>query len=296
MEIKNLSDKELLNKTSILVKEEKELTWKVLQHLQEVDRRKLFCDLGYSSLFNYCVDYLHYSEGEAHLRISSMRLMKQVPAVKNAIEQGELSLTNASLLSRHIKEQEKESGVKFTLEQKTELVKPLHNLPKRQAEKVLGNLKTNPVRPKVKIEISPETQEKLQKIKELQGFSSDDQIINQLLDQKLKELEKQKNKMEEKAKQEKTKKEKVSLESHTRYIPAAVKRAVLVAANHQCQHVSQITGKRCQEKSHLQVDHLVPYSFSGSSNKENLRILCRAHNARYAIITMGQQKMDRYLQ
>ncbi|MEI8348440.1 MAG: hypothetical protein WCG27_13305, partial [Pseudomonadota bacterium] len=207
----------------------------------------LFCDLGYSCLFNYCVDYLKYSEGEAQLRISSMRLMKNIPAVKEAIEQGQLSLTNASLLSRHIKEQEKESGTKLSIEQKTGLVRPLCNLPKRQAEKVLNKLKVNPTPSKIKIEISSKTLEKLLP------------------------------------------------QSNTRYIPAAVKRAALVTANHQCQYISPETGKRCQEKGHLEFDHVAPFTLSGSSKRENLRVYCRHHNLRHAIVTLGQQTMDRYI-
>ena len=37
----------------------------VLHHLREVERRFLFAELGYSSLFEYCISELKYSAGSA---------------------------------------------------------------------------------------------------------------------------------------------------------------------------------------------------------------------------------------
>ena len=43
-----------------LVQEERELLTSVLAHLREIERRRLFCDLGFSSLFSYAVEKLGY--------------------------------------------------------------------------------------------------------------------------------------------------------------------------------------------------------------------------------------------
>ena len=48
MNLKNISDSDLLDKTKEVVTKEKFYTHLVLEHLSEVDKRKLYCDLGLS--------------------------------------------------------------------------------------------------------------------------------------------------------------------------------------------------------------------------------------------------------
>ena len=55
MHIKKLHDQQLLSETKKLVQIERQVLTKILNHLREIDRRKLYCDLGYSSLFYYAV-------------------------------------------------------------------------------------------------------------------------------------------------------------------------------------------------------------------------------------------------
>src|SRR5579863_1786593 len=92
-ELQNLSDHALLEKTRSLVKEEREITARILHHLREVERRKLFSDLGYPSLFAYAMGDLHYSESSAQRRISAMRLLKEIPELEGKIASGSLSLS-----------------------------------------------------------------------------------------------------------------------------------------------------------------------------------------------------------
>src|SRR5271165_203534 len=93
MNLKNLSDSVLLAQTkNAALKERKSITL-VLNHLLEVERRRLYLELGYGSLFDYCLRELHYSEGSAQRRISSMRLLREIPEVESKIESGELSLS-----------------------------------------------------------------------------------------------------------------------------------------------------------------------------------------------------------
>lgn len=92
MNLKSLSDQNLLENTSRLAQRERELTLEVLQHLREIERRMLFAKLSYSSLFEYAVKELRYSEGAAQRRISSMRLLKELPEIEAKVECGALSL------------------------------------------------------------------------------------------------------------------------------------------------------------------------------------------------------------
>ena len=46
-----------------------------------------------SSLFDYCVKVLKYSEGQASRRVSGCRLLQDLPALAEKIEEGALNLT-----------------------------------------------------------------------------------------------------------------------------------------------------------------------------------------------------------
>jgi hypothetical protein len=59
---------------------------------------------------------------------------------------------------------------------------------------------------------------------------------------------------------------------------SAVDRRRLLAQQKCCQFVDPRTGKKCQSRWFLQVDHRQPRWAEGSNQIENLQILCSAHN------------------
>ena len=97
MKLSHLSDQALLQQTLLLVRREKEILSEILDHLEEVRRRRLFCDLGYGSLFQYCVKHLGYSEDQAYRRINALKIVKEIPVVREQIATGELSLASLSV-------------------------------------------------------------------------------------------------------------------------------------------------------------------------------------------------------
>ena len=62
-QLQTLSDSELLLQTRSLVSRERALTTELLAHLREVERRRLYAEQGYSSLFDYVRRGLGYCEG-----------------------------------------------------------------------------------------------------------------------------------------------------------------------------------------------------------------------------------------
>ena len=64
----------------------------------------------------------------------------------------------------------------------------------------------------------------------------------------------------------------------SRYISRKTKKIVWSRANSQCCYIDQETKKRCDSKYALEIDHAIPFCIGGSSNVENLRLLCRSHN------------------
>ena len=114
--IKQLSNKELLLQTKLLVQKERSIHIQILRHLAEIDSRKLFFKQGFFSLFDYAVRELGYSEGAAYRRIKAMKLCRDLPETANRLQSGRLSLSAASQLQvffekqgKKIKEEEKKA-------------------------------------------------------------------------------------------------------------------------------------------------------------------------------------------
>ncbi len=123
MNLRALSNATLLLNIKNLAQKERDTTLEVLHHLREVERRSLYAELSYTSLFEYAVKELKYSEGSAHRRIASMRLLKELPEIETKLECGTLSLSalaQAQSFFRHEKMQTSEKReVLFALENKS---------------------------------------------------------------------------------------------------------------------------------------------------------------------------------
>lgn len=65
----------------------------------------------------------------------------------------------------------------------------------------------------------------------------------------------------------------------SRHIPSPVKRYVWSRDKGCCQYKDPQTGKACQSRYQIQIDHIHRYSHGGGHTPDNLRLLCRAHNS-----------------
>ncbi len=74
-------------------------------------KRRLYAKFGASSLHEFRVRVLGYSEGAAHRRISAMRCMVSVPEVKEKLETGTLKLTTVKLLATNSLEAEEKKKI-----------------------------------------------------------------------------------------------------------------------------------------------------------------------------------------
>ena len=93
-----LSDRELLAQTSNLARVERHLQGAIIDHLTEIEARGLFLRRGYSSLFEYAVRELGYSDAAAGRRIAAMRLCADNPHTRERLRDGSLSLSAAAEL------------------------------------------------------------------------------------------------------------------------------------------------------------------------------------------------------
>ena len=96
--LSGLPDQVLLAHTRSLVLHEQALQLAVLDHLREIQARHLHLRLGCSSLFDYAVRELGYSEGAAWRRIKAMRLCAETAGTRERLQDGSLTLSAAAQL------------------------------------------------------------------------------------------------------------------------------------------------------------------------------------------------------
>ena len=105
-----LPDQVLLEQTRMLARHEQALQLSVLDHLREIDARRLYLRRGYSSLFDYTVRELHYTEAAAWRRIKAMRLCRETRGVRERLQDGSLNLSNAALLQNSFERWDRSGG------------------------------------------------------------------------------------------------------------------------------------------------------------------------------------------
>jgi hypothetical protein len=306
--LQQLSDKELLSTIKTLATKEKELTLLVIEHLEEIGRRRLFADLGFSSLFAYCTKHLGYSDSEAYYRINDMKLTASIPKAKEKIKTGELSLTNASQVYSTIKKIEKfeheektkekikdqaitlpekfEKSEKLSVELSEKLITEVIGKSKREAEFILNGYSEKPEAKKIKMEVSIEAYQNFEQYRKDHGSFSDEEIIH-LLFKQLNEKNSEKIPLKKAS-------NKMTLPKNSRYISISIKEKLKKRSGNCCEYISPITGLRCSEKRGLEFDHIQPFAKGGTNDIRNLRLICRPHNQRFAIQEFGLKKMEHF--
>src|SRR5262249_46097508 len=66
--------------------------------LAEFDRRNVYLALGYSSLWTYLLEGLHFDEGQVNLRTRVVHLIQRFPVVADALRGRRLSMSTLVML------------------------------------------------------------------------------------------------------------------------------------------------------------------------------------------------------
>lgn len=271
MNLSQLTDQNLLENTRGLVKQERELIVEICRHLREIERRRLFSTLKYTSLLEYAVAELKYSETQAVRRISAMRLLRDVPGVQDKMATGEINLSHA-VLAQTLFTKEKKAGREYSAELKLKLIEKLAGKSVREAQKVVGEI--NPdmkIKPLTFDMIEDEVlREKLLRAKGKFAHQNPGMSLTELL-HKLCDL---------------------VLQDSAPVRPRADSKAEVL------RQVRRRAGERCEHCGSvhaLEVDHILPKARGGKDEPANLRLLCRACNQRAAIEKIGAKKMFGYL-
>lgn len=366
-QLRMLSTEALQRETLLCRSREQGETVVLIAHLAEVQRRELFSDLGYSSLFAYCEGELGLTDAEAYLRMQVARAALRHPGILDRLKSRTLSLTVAATIAPVLTADNAHSVLDraggMTKVQAKELLADLRPRPtvqsgvrrrprggRRRAEAGLFEESTNAATiaevddgessrdhedrglspaemsdpgsespgstPKGRVEPADrdvynvrfcadrDLKDNIERLGEVLGirdpFAALDQIVSKAVDALLDQKDPQRREArrrdraarkvaaEEKAESnestagESTPGESTPLNNSNpvrprrRAIPAAVRDSVLGRAEQRCEFRSG--GRRCRERSGLQVDHIVPHGMGGSDHESNLRILCGPHN------------------
>jgi 5-methylcytosine-specific restriction endonuclease McrA len=302
MNLSSLSNESLLSQTKLFAQKEREMTLQVLHHLKEVERRRLFASLGFSSLFDYVTKELGYCAASACRRIDAMRLLKEMPELEPKIQEGALTLSAVARAQSFFKKEPLPAPTKKAL------MKKLENKSIREIEKELLSLTTTPenhlqekIKPvtphlsEVKFYAEDELLKDLEKLKGLLAHSHPNmttaELIYYLAKLGLKKLDPAQN-------ETKPKEAVQSLSIHTtntlpkktitqitpapnntsRYIPRLLVRAVWKRDESRCTWIDPKTGRSCNSTYRLQIDHCHPFALGGETTLDNLRLLYAQHN------------------
>lgn len=268
MDLRHLTDKTLLLDTKSLVAQERVISLKVIHHLKEIERRRLFADLGYGSLFEYAIRELGYSDSSAMRRINAARLLKDLPEIEKKIEDGSLSLTNLSLANQLFKNEDIQDK-----SAKKEILSKIENTTKKECEEKLHNLSSPKLLPSepivyaITFKLSPQTMDELKELRDLLAHKrwKQDEIVGFAFKMAIEHLKKQLVESTSPAKMPR---------GNSRYIPKSLERFIFI--RDKC-------CTNCGSTHRLEIDHIKPFALGGKTTKENLRVLCYSCNQRARI-------------
>ncbi|RPJ65551.1 MAG: hypothetical protein EHM24_21575, partial [Acidobacteria bacterium] len=129
-----MSDSELVSAAARLATAGRDATADLIALLVVLEERKqVFADEGYSSLFRFCVGRLRLSEEEAYYRIAAARVAARFPDVLECLRAGALTLTAVAVLRKHLTEENHER-----------LLRAAEGRTKREVQQLIATLAPRP--------------------------------------------------------------------------------------------------------------------------------------------------------
>jgi hypothetical protein len=308
-----LSDHELVKEVTRLAAAESQSTAALISVLAEFDARRLYLGEGCSSMFTYCIQVLHLAEHAAYNRIEAARAARRFPIIVELLSVGRIHLSTVRLLAPHLndanhldvlneashKSKRDVEEIVARLQPRPDVGPSVRKLPTRPAptaahpiadsptpsEVVVAPIVVKPAtgkrtealapgRYKVQLTVNQDTYDKLRRVQDLlrhQLPTGDPAVIfDRAISLLLETLEKRKLAATSRPRVEQAAK------SHTRHVPAAVRRKVWARDCGRCRFEGP--AGRCRETGFLEFHHVVPYSSGGDTTVDNLELRCAAHN------------------
>ena len=299
-----ISDTELLDRMPSLVLRERSCVADVLEHLVEIDRRRLYLEQACGSLSSYCMERLGYSEDEAVKRVRVARLAGRLPQVLDELREGAMHLTGLFMLGQYLDEQNYESWLSQargkSKRQIGELIAaraPKPDVPERMAPEMdqlsisvggtcsgtslpVPATKLEPLsarRWSVQFTASAELRAKIEQAKELMSHAIPRGDLATLVERALDELIEREVKRKLGAGPSGRTHKARTLKPGSRHVPVEIARTVWERDGGQCSFVDS-EGRRCSARRFLTLEHIQPFALGGPATADNICLLCKSHN------------------
>jgi 5-methylcytosine-specific restriction endonuclease McrA len=274
---------------------QRELTAKLVAHLAEIEDRRLHLLAGFSSMFEFCTKELHFGEGEAFRRILAARLGRRFPVIYTLLATGALNLSTLELLREWLTDDNHEElfaavagKSKRDVQEIIALRFPRSDIPSRIRRATIEPL--SEARFAIEFTASGALREKLELCRDLMSHANPSRdlavVIERAVDLLLAALERTRL-----ARVKRTRERHGNRGRKPSGIGSATRRAVFERDGLQCTYVAE-NGHRCEARAFLELDHVEPKALGGTSEIENLRVRCRAHNRLWAEQVFGRERVE----
>jgi 5-methylcytosine-specific restriction endonuclease McrA len=294
---------QIVEKLKLLVANERKISAEIIEHIQEIDQKKIYLQMGFANLYSFLTEYIGYTAASAQRRIEAARLLTSVPEVKENLKSGSLNLSQVSMVSQMIRQKQKEQpAVKFNPSDKKALIESVKGLSLENSQKILSQTLDLEVKAyekqklqadesiRLEMTLTKLQNEMLKKVKSLMSHVNPNASTAEVFEYLANDYLKRKDPLYLTSHKPKTAsatevpaRYKPSLQmqmasKRRKTISASVKRAVWQRDHGMCQHKNQTTGNICGSDHLLEFDHIKRLSYGGDDTSQNLRLLCKAHN------------------
>ena len=228
-------------------------------------------------------------------RVDGARLLRELPDVKEKIERGTLTLSQANLIQRASREMKKTARV-LSKEEKQGLIQQVEHASKKETEKIIAERLNLPVMPLQKetlhrnssvtltITFSAEQIGILEQVRDMASHCVNTQNWSELcVYLAKKELARRTNTSSTNIPTPLNSNVAATIKKRSA-LPVRVRKALL-NPDARCQYKNH-KGEQCHSSRYLQIDHIQSISCGGSNDIENLQVLCGTHN-RYKYVNGG---------
>jgi hypothetical protein len=322
--MESTSARDLDRRLADLVRSERHLVVQFVVELAGFAKRELYRELGYTSLFYYCVRQLGLSKSSAFRRSEVARLIARFPVIAERLAEGRLSIralvelrevlteeNHARVLTRAEGKSQEEAQI-LAVEYRPKPVPrdgvralpmpPAPRTPLSAFAVVPAETKTRSRPPEVVKPLTPELRRlnatvsaefiaELEQVRVALSHKCPDGDFEQVVREAFKLVLEQDRKR--KALTDRPRPQSETPGDNDRYVPAAVKRAVWERDQARCTWPMG-DGEVCGTTHRLEFDHDLEVALGGKPTIGNVRLLCKSHNLMKAEQHLGRAFMAKF--
>src|SRR6266849_5901996 len=318
--MKSTSARDIDRRLADMVRSERNLVVQFVVELAGFAKRELYRELGYTSLFYYCVRQLGLSKSSAFRRSEVARLIARFPVIAEQLAEGRLSIralvelrevlteeNHAEVLARaEGRSQEEAQLLAVEYQPKPVPRDVVRALPMPPAQRVAfavvpAETKTpappevvKPLTPdlrRLSVTVSADFMAELEQVRAALSHQCPDGDFEQVVREAFKLVLERDRKR--KALTDRPRAQSETPGENDRYVPAAVKRAVWERDQGRCTWPMG-DGEVCGSTHRLEFDHDLEVALGGKPTIGNVRLLCKSHNLMKAEQHLGRNLMAKF--